>query len=122
MGTGMGSGGGIGRDPNVKTTDSSPNSQTSVPRIVDTKPVILVNVQPRYTDEARREGIQGVVTLRVLVDETGSPSRLSVIRGLPGGLNDSAIEAGRKIKFKPAMKDGKPVSYWMVLQMTFSLH
>jgi hypothetical protein len=33
----------------------------------------------------------------------------------------SAINAGRKIKFKPAMQDGKPVSYWMVVQMNFSV-
>jgi TonB family protein len=125
VGAGMastGPGGGIGFDPNAKVSDSPIKSQTNVPRTVDTKPVILVNAHPRYTDEARREKIQGVVTLRILVDETGSPTRITIVRGLPGGLNESAIDAARKIKFKPAMKDGKPVSFWMVVEMNFSVY
>lgn len=117
-----GPGGGIGFDPNAKVSDSPIKSQTNVPRTVDTKPVILVNAQPRYTDEARREKIQGVVTLRILVDETGSPTKITIVRGLPGGLNESAIDAARRIKFKPAMKDGKPVSFWMVVEMNFSVY
>ncbi|MFY9555774.1 MAG: energy transducer TonB [Blastocatellia bacterium] len=121
-GMGTGRGGGIGYDPNAKVPDSPINSQTNVARSVDTKPVILVNVQPHYTEEARREKIQGVVTLRILVDETGSPTRISVIQGLPYGLSERAIEAARRIKFKPAMKDGKPVSFWIVLQMNFSIY
>lgn len=122
MGVGTGTGGGIGDDPNVKVPDSPINSQTNVPRSVDTKPVILVNARPHYTEEARREKIQGVVTLKILVDETGTATKITIVRGLPGGLNESAIDAGRRIKFKPAMKDGKPVSYWMVVQMNFSLY
>ena len=122
MGVGTGRGGGIGSDPDVNVPNSPINSQSNVPRNVDTKPVILVNVNPQYTDEARREKIQGVVALRILVDETGSPTKISIIRGLPGGLNEKAIEAGRRLKFKPAMKDGKPVSYWMMVQMNFSLY
>lgn len=95
MGVNTGSGGGIGYDPNAKVPDSPINSQTNVARNVDTKPVILVKVQPHYTEEARREKIQGVVTLKILVDETGAPAKLTVVRGLPGGLNESAIDAGR---------------------------
>ena len=122
MGVGTGPGGGIGYDPNAKVPDSPVNSQTNVFQNVDSKPVILVDVRPHYTEEARREKIQGIVTLRILVDETGSPTKIAVIRGLPFGLNETAIVAGHSIKFKPAMKDGKPVSYWMVVQMNFSLY
>ena len=121
MSVGPGRGGGMGYDPNAKDPDSPISPQTNVPSNVDTKPVILGGVRPDYTEEARREKIQGVVTLRILVDETGSPTKVSIIRGLPYGLNETAIAAAHRIRFKPAMKDGKPVSYWMVVQMNFSL-
>jgi len=44
-----------------------------------------------------------------------------VVRGLPDGLTEQAIAAARQAKFKPAMKDGKPVPYWMVIQMDFNI-
>jgi hypothetical protein len=46
---------------------------------------------------------------------------VSVVRGLPDGLTEQAIAAAREAKFKPAMKDGKPVPYWVVLEMGFNL-
>jgi protein TonB len=57
----------------------------------------------------------------MLVDETGAVKNIRVIRGLPDGLTDRAIEAGYKMKFKPAMKDGKPVAIWIVAEVTFLL-
>jgi protein TonB len=61
------------------------------------------------------------VRLRILVDETGSVAKVSVITGLPAGLTDKAIEAVRKIRFKPAMKDGKPVNFWTAVVVNFEL-
>ena len=40
---------------------------------------------------------------------------------LPYGLTEAAIDAGKRIKFQPAVKDGKPVSYWMELVYNFRL-
>ena len=88
---------------------------------VDSKPVILNHVQPRYTKEARDNQVQGTVTLRVLVDETGQVTQTRVVRSLPFGLTQQAIEAAHEVKFKPAMKDDKPVPFWVTLQMTFTL-
>jgi TonB family protein len=84
--------------------------------------VLLNNPLPNYTEEARRNKVQGVVVLRLLVDETGSVKNIRIVRGLPDGLNEKAIEAGYKLRFKPAMKDGKPVSYSTVVEMTFKLY
>lgn len=44
-----------------------------------------------------------------------------VIHGLPYGLNEKAIEAVKKIRFKPAMKDGKPISVRGSIEFTFNL-
>ena len=58
---------------------------------------------------------------RVLVGADGDVKQVKVVRGLPDGLTEQAIEAARQAKFKPAMKDGKPVPYWVVIQMEFNI-
>ena len=116
-------GGGMGRGEgprfNNEPTANAPNPSPT-PK-VDTRPVRLNSPTPRYTEAARADSIQGSVTLRVLVGEDGNVSDVRVIRGLPDGLNEQAIAAARQTKFKPAMKDGKPVAYWVVLEMTFTI-
>jgi len=55
------------------------------------------------------------------VGADGSVKQVRVVSGLPYGLNDRAIEAARETKFKPAMKDGQPVPFWVGLQMEFNI-
>jgi len=77
--------------------------------------------QPVYTREARRDGIQGFVILKVLLSAGGKVSRIRVIKGLRAGLTESAIRAACKIQFKPAMKDGQPASMWVAAEYAFRL-
>ena len=51
----------------------------------------------------------------------GTVRHLEVITGLHDGLTEKAIEAARQIKFKPATKDGKPVSAWVEVQYRFQV-
>jgi TonB family protein len=88
---------------------------------VDSKPVLLNRVKPDYTEEARRDNVQGVVILRVIVDVRGNVESARVVQGLPDGLNEEAIIAAKKMKFKPAMKDGKPVRYPVRIEVVFNL-
>jgi len=88
---------------------------------VDTRPLLLRSATPRYTEEARKNNVQGQVILRVLVGEDGEVKQVRIVRGLPDGLSEQAIAAARQSKFKPAMKDGKPVAYWMALSIDFNL-
>jgi TonB family protein len=95
-------------------------------RIVSAKeadePVLMTKKpSPDYTREARRNGIQGFVTLRVLLAAGGSVSRVRVLKGLPAGLTENAIRAACKIQFKPATKDGRPVSTWVKVEFAFRL-
>lgn len=76
---------------------------------------------PDYTREARRNGVQGFVTLKVLLTAESKVSRVRVLKGLPGGLTENAIRAACKIQFKPAMKDGRPVSTWVRVEFAFRL-
>ena len=97
------------------------NADGSAATRVDTKPVRLSAPNPRYTEAARANGIQGSVVLRVLVGEDGYVNAIRVVRGLPDGLTEQAIAAARLSKFKPAMKDGKPVPNWVVLEINFNI-
>jgi TonB family protein len=121
VGTGRGTGRATGPElpippePQGKDTAAAPTS-------VDTRPVLLSRVKPRYTDQARQNRIQGTVILRVLVSAEGSVTQVRVVRGLPDGLTEQAVEAARQAKFKPALKDGKPVPFWVVLELGFSLY
>jgi TonB family protein len=80
---------------------------------VDARPVLLNNPQPLFTEAARKNKIQGVVRVRILVDSNGSVREVVLIRGLPDGLNEQAIRAAYQMRFRPATKNGQPVAYWM---------
>jgi TonB family protein len=85
-------------------------------------PVPLIIPQAKYTDEARKEGIQGEVMVSVIVDAQGMPQNPRIVRPMPAGLNEAALEAVRKYRFKPAMKDGKtPVPVMVTIAVNFRL-
>jgi len=89
------------------------------PKEVDTKAEITARPDPKYTREARKQGIQGVVVLKVLLAADGKIDRVRVVRRLPYGLTENAIMAACEIKFKPAIKAAKEVSQWTTLQYGF---
>jgi TonB family protein len=63
----------------------------------------------KYTDAARTAAVEGVVTLDVIVDETGRTREIQVVEGLPHGLTEAAIAALRACRFTPGEKNGQPV-------------
>lgn len=88
---------------------------------VDTKAEITARPDPRYTREARRMGVQGIVTLKLLLLADGKLDRIKVVRLLPYGLTENAIRSACEVKFKPAMKAGQPVAQWVTVQYGFLL-
>jgi len=48
-------------------------------------------------------------------------TRVVVVKGLPAGLTDQAIKAAYKLKFKPALRNGRPVSFWKPVLIEFHL-
>src|SRR5205807_2434231 len=64
---------------------------------------------PEYSREARKKKYEGVVVLMVVVTVEGKAKNIQVMKSAGMGLDEKAIEAVRKWRFKPAMKDGKPV-------------
>ena len=89
--------------------------------VCDTRAVITAKPKPAYTREARRNGIQGFVTLKVLLSARSKITRVRVVKGLPFGLTENAIRAACKMEFKPARKDGQPVAQWLTADYVFRL-
>lgn len=91
------------------------------PKDVDTRVVITAKPKPTYTREARRDGVQGFVTLKVLLSARGKIARIRILKGLPAGLTENAIRAACKIEFKPATKGGQAVAVWLNVEYVFRL-
>lgn len=75
--------------------------------------------EPQKTDEAQRSGISGVVVLRAVFSANGKVERIKVVSGLPAGLTEEAVNAARKIKFIPAVKDGRYASQYIQIEYYF---
>jgi len=86
-------------------------------------PVPLNSVEAEFSDEARRAKYQGVCLISLIVDVHGDPQNPRVVRALGMGLDEKALEAVRKYKFKPALKDGKtPVPVMITVEVNFRLY
>lgn len=88
-------------------------NETSV--IVTNKPI------PQYTDEAKKLRVQGIVVLKVTFAANGDVEIVRVIHGLGHGLDEQAERAAKRIQFKPATKNGKPVPVTTEIQIQFEL-
>ena len=60
--------------------------------------------------------------LRITFRNDGEIGNIGVLRGLPYGLTENAVEAAKKIKFRPKMVDGKPVDTVMTVQYGFNIY
>jgi len=83
---------------------------------------VLAKPEPQYTEDARRNQITGSVVLRVVFSRTGEVTGIRAIHALPFGLTERAIAAARQIRFRPAIRDGRPVNVYMQLEYNFNLY
>jgi periplasmic protein TonB len=74
-------------------------------------PSVLSQVDPEFSEEARKAKFQGLCVLTIIVEADGTPSNIRVRGGLGMGLDEKAIEAVKKWRFRPSMKNGHPVRY-----------
>jgi TonB family protein len=125
-GMGTGSGGGLGSGyGNGYGPGSGGNTGGGVERIGGrvSGPVPIFQPEAEFSDEARRAKYQGVCVVQLIVDAQGNPQNVHVIRTLGMGLDEKAMEAVRKYKFRPAMKDGKtPVAVMITVEVDFHLY
>ena len=87
-----------------------------------TPPRCLECPRAEYPDSAMVAKIQGMISVRVLIDATGRPAEIIVLKGLPCGLNERTVETVATWKFDPALEpDGKPVAVWQNIEVNFQL-
>jgi TonB family protein len=110
---------GFGDAEPVVAGPTRPKTETAVPKMVPAE--ILMKPTPVYTDEARKLRIEGEVLLDVVFESSGKLQVVRVIRGLGHGLDEAAIRAAEQIRFKPAMRDGRPADSTAVLHIVFQL-
>ena len=111
----------LGKEPDGIEVSDYTGEWIYTGREVDVKARLLTKPEPRYTKDARKNEISGTVVLIVVFAKSGEVNNIRVVASLPYGLTEQAIEAAKKIKFTPAMKEGKPVSMWIQLEYNFSL-
>jgi len=85
------------------------------------QPSVLVKVDPEYSEEARKAKYSGTVMLSVVVDAEGKARDIHVVKSLGMGLDEKAIEAVEKWKFKPGMKGGQAVNVRATIEVNFRL-
>jgi|HubBroStandDraft_4_1064222.scaffolds.fasta_scaffold17399_2 protein TonB len=85
-------------------------------------PKAIYAPDPEYSEEARKAKFQGTCVLWLIVGPDGKPHDVKVGRTLGLGLDEKALEAVKNWRFDPAMKDGKPVSVAISVEVTFRLY
>lgn len=117
-GTGMGSGNGAGLG-----AGSGGNTGGGPKRIGGgvSAPVLIYQVDPEFSEEARRSKTAGNVLVNLWVDEKGNPTHVHVLRGIGMGLDEKAVAAVKQYRFRPAMENGKPVLVEMNVEVTFTI-
>jgi TonB family protein len=85
-------------------------------------PLVIAKAQAKYTDEARRNGIQGVVLLSAVVDESGKAQDIRVEHSIDPGLDQEAIKALRHWRFQSGVQDGRAVRVPVHVEITFRLN
>lgn len=101
-------------DPNAVKAYAAP--KYAAPGTTDTDPALEGECKGDYPEEARAADMEGTVTMRLDIDEKGQVSNVRVQGGPGYGLNEAAVRAIRRCRFKPATKDGVAVA----TQITYS--
>lgn len=133
LGTGTGGGGGTGRGTGSGSGTGSgigPGTGGGFgggayrPGSGADNPVLIKQVDPKYTPEAMRAKIQGIVELEAVVGVNGQITEVRIHKSLDRGfgLDEEAMKVARQWLFRPARFQGQPVPMVVIIQMEFRLH
>jgi len=87
----------------------------------DVRPTPVKTPPPDYPTNLKRDGVSGVVALKVVIDESGAVVECSVSKSSNPGFEQPAVNAVKNWKFKPAQKAGNPVKIQLVIPIKFSV-
>lgn len=99
------------------------HSQSDVRKMPDgtVAPVLIYQVEPEYTQEAKAAKKTGTVLVNLIVNQKGMPTQVHVLKGVDAGLDKKAVDAVRQYRFKPAMKDDKAVDKELNVEVNFQV-
>jgi TonB family protein len=86
-----------------------------------TRPQPTHTPQPNYPESERMARHEGMVTLTLVVGSDGAPRDVAVSGALSPDLDQAAVDAVKRWRFKPAIKDGKPIPVKMEVELAFHL-
>jgi TonB family protein len=104
------------------TTSSSGETVERMGGNGTTMPRCTYMPNPPYSDGARKLKLSGTVTAEAVVHSEGKLENIRIVRGMPGGLNETVIATMRTWRCHPALKDGKPVPVVVPFTITFRLY
>ena len=88
----------------------------------DDPPVPKTPIRPEYPEIAQEAGIEGTVYVQAFIDKKGRVKEVNVVKGIPNtGLNEAAMEAIRKTRFRPAMQRERAVGVYISIPVHFKL-
>ena len=104
----------------------APPPPPSGPKVVfipyDDPPVAMSPIRPTYPEIAQEAGIEGVVVVQAFIDEKGRVKETLILKGVPNtGLDEAAMVAIRKTRFRPAKQRERAVGVWISIPVNFRL-
>jgi TonB family protein len=103
-------------------SEPTPETESRPPAIANAKLAILSKARPRYTELARQNLTSGVVRARVIFGSDATIKQISILRGLPDGLNQQAIDTIHQIRFRPATNAaGEPITVTRLIEVEFNI-
>ena len=104
----------------------APPPPPSGPKVVfipyDDPPVAMSPIRPLYPEIAQEAGIEGVVIVQAFIDKKGRVKETLILKGVPNtGLDEAAMEAIRKTRFRPAKQRERAVGVWISIPVNFKL-
>ena len=104
----------------------APPPPPSGPKVVfipyDDPPVPMSAISPTYPEIAQEAGIEGVVVVQAFIDQKGRVKETLILKGVPNtGLDEAAMEAIRRTRFKPAKQRERAVGVWISIPVNFKL-
>ena len=104
----------------------APPPPPSGPKVVfipyDDPPQPMTSIRPQYPEIAQEAGIEGVVVVQAFIDKKGRVKETLILKGVPNtGLDEAAMEAIRKTRFKPAKQRERAVGVWISIPVNFKL-
>jgi len=86
-----------------------------------TPPRAIYAPDPEYSEEARRERVQGIVVIELVVDKSGRPRDIKLASPIGYGLDEKAMDTVKTWKFEPSRRGGEPVAVYANIEVAFRL-